>query len=155
MIFLKNNRWRGIMPFRRTKERTETLSIRPRTGEPCPAPYYAWLYPPGYGKAKGSYTEKIRQELWKWMDEKNGGWANPVTFYYRLSRKKVIIVTGYYPFIRHTPGRGFELLISQPYIDGIKCRGLATIYNIKRIIRKQTIAGLLPLPGQEVMNLDA
>jgi len=127
---IKNGRWRGRMPFRMDHNaRPETYVQQGRTGEPSPASrrrrvYNSDLHPAGYGRAEGSFTEKMRNALSEWMKVNYGNTMGPVTFQYRLSRKKVITVTGVYPVIRHWKGmgrgsKGFYLRLYTTSIDGV------------------------------------
>lgn len=123
-LFQSNGRWRGIMPFRMRKP----LESERRTGEPSPT-LTSW-YPEGYGKARGSFTKKMRDALYAWM-EANGFsyYSEPLTFEYRLYRHRNVTVTGLYPYIKHSPSygrgkKGFILQLSVLSIDGVPCRFL-------------------------------
>ena len=126
-INFKEGKWRGTTPPRRLKPAERgLLESKERTGEPFPS-WNSWEQEPGYGKAKGSYTEKLRRSLWDWMDSKGQTYLGNLTFDYRLSRKTVITVVGSYPYIKHNPyvgkgSKGMTLEISVSSINGSPVR---------------------------------
>jgi len=137
------------MPFRRSNH----LNSQRRTGEPSPASIilgYEGFYPPGYGKAEGSYTQQLRLALWKWMDATYGSRLPPLTFDYKLHRKQTITVTGEYPYIKHLPEygngkRGFVLEIRIISINGLAFTGLRRQHFAwNRIIGKERFLALPP-----------
>jgi len=145
-----NGRWRGIMPFRKN---ANLLTLQRRTGEPSPATIihgYEGSYPPGWGMAEGSYTEKMRQVLWSWMEAKYGSYLCPLSFDYKLHRKQTITVTGEYPNIKHLPEygngkRGFVLEIRIISINGLAFTGLRRQHFAwNRIIGKERFLALPP-----------
>lgn len=153
------------MPFRQNRDR-KLLKKKRRTGEPSPAfddlLVYSGLgeFGGGYGKARGSYTEKLRRSLWSWMEETYGNPMHPLTFEYRLYRRKRINVVGTYPFIKHEPAygngkKGFVLILTVESIDGIPYRGLGrrAYFAWDRIIGKEMFLALpegkLSLEGGE------
>jgi len=121
-----NGRWRGIMPFRVHRE---PISSQGRTGEPSPATAYReyldYYEREGNDKAEGSYTEKLREALREWMKVNLGSTLSPLTFEYRLSRHRIVLVTGNGPYISHDPrigsgGRGFTLHLAKVLsMDGV------------------------------------
>lgn len=141
------------MPFRTLHSR-KLLTTQRRTGEPSPAIYqYDW-YPDGHGKASGSYTEKMRQSLWAWMEAKYGSAVYPLTFEYKLYRKRTVTVVGTFPTIRHYPyygkgKKGFILELSVRSIDGIPCRMMLpkrTQFAWDRVVGKDMFLAL-PAPS--------
>lgn len=165
---IKNGRWRGSMPFRRDKNtRPETLEQQGRTGEPSPAPsiqsqgrrdIWGEPLPKGYGMAEGSFTEKLRLALIEWVKNKYGSIYAPITFQYRLSRKKIITVTGNHPFIVHYKdlgrgSKGFFLRVRIISIEGVPPAGFVKYQNLfacNRIIGHETMQLLaLPEPSEQ------
>ncbi len=126
---LINGRWRGIMPFRQAKLDRKHLDSERRTGEPSLSS--VWEYPEGYGKAKGSYKQAMRMALQEWMKAKFGSYSMPLTFEYKLYRKRNIVVTGTFPYIKHIPSygrgkKGFILQMTVQFIDGIPYKGFGS-----------------------------
>ena len=144
------------MPFRQSPDR-KLLDLQRRTGEPSPAirREEIWNYPEDYGKASGSFTQSMRMSLWEWMKEKYGSRLHPLTFEYRLHRKKVITVVGKLPYIKHIPDyghgkKGFVLAINIMSIDGILYRGPGMQHFAwDRIIGKESFLAL-PSPIKQV-----
>jgi hypothetical protein len=104
------------------------LDLQRRTGEPSPSESI-WQYPEGYGKASGSYTEKMRLSLWDWIQDKYGtNWISAtLTFDYKLYRHKIVTVVIRSPKIEHKPSygngkRGFILIGHVLSIDGVQLR---------------------------------
>jgi hypothetical protein len=131
----------------------ELLEQYRRTGEPSLALQYLRLgwgeNDTGWGKAKGSYTELLRSSFFEWLEEKNGGWAAPLTFEYRLSRKKYITVVGVYPYILHDPNygsgkKGFVLRLQVISMDGLPYRGIGRFvwFAWDRIVGKEKMLAL-------------
>ena len=154
---LINGRWRGLMPFRASnRKQRKPLDLERRTGEPSPSTPI-WHYPEGYGKANGSYTEKMRLALREWMNYKYGTQLAPLVFEYKLSRHSIITIIGIMPYIKHAPswGKGKRGLILELYIqsiDGIPTKMLlgnrvTLVWN--RIIGKEKLFAL-PEPKKEV-----
>ncbi|KKM96760.1 hypothetical protein LCGC14_1174970 [marine sediment metagenome] len=162
-----NGRWRGAMPFRRSQTYKECLDHQRRTGEPSPAPahiqdWHAQLIihqewdKRGHGKARGSFTEALRLALRDWVKEKYGSIWNPITFQYKLSRKRIITVRGTAPWIRHNPiwgkgKKGFTLGLTVDSIDGLPYSGFGKYVDFAwdRIIgtmRDEMLA--LPIGGR-------
>jgi hypothetical protein len=114
MIFQANGRWRGTMPFRTGRK---PLSLQRRTGEPSPSFYLT--------KSAGSYTQKMRESFFEWCREHNVGYANPLNFEYRLSRHKIVRVTGIPTYLKHDRdsgggSKGFILYMRVIAIDGVR-----------------------------------
>jgi len=149
------------MPFRQAKAVRKLLENHRRTGEPSPVIFSkVWLElnnlsNQGHGKAKGSFTEKLRKSLRDWQQQKGGTWASQLTFDYKLHRHKIIKVTGYYPYIAHLPAygkgmKGFVLRLSNISIDGIMYKGAGAVYFAwNRIIGREK---LLALPSGETVE---
>ena len=137
---IKNGRWRGNMPFRQDHNtQSETLQRQGRGGEPSPVSAnqkfgpFGEILPEGYGRAKGSFTEKLRRALFEWMKDMYGNTYGPVTFQYRLYRKKTIMVTDTFPCIFHYKNlgrgsKGFFLKVNILSIDGAPPGGIAKYY---------------------------
>ena len=139
------------MPFRSKKHNalTRTLHSQQRTGEPFPPSSNRWGWnfpkPDGYGKAAGSYTYEMRKQLALWMEERLGSWTMPLTFEYKLSRHKKVIVTGSHPYIKHNPGIGFTLMLSHTSIDGLPTKfwfGNRVAFAWNRIVAKERFLSL-------------
>lgn len=133
------------MPFRMDRNsRPETLMQQGRTGEPSPASRRMLGYrSAGYGKAKGSFTEKMRDALREWMEANYGNTLGPITFQYRFSRKKVITVTGMYPVIRHWKdagrgSKGFYLELYVISIDGVVPKSPRNDFALNKILAHST-----------------
>lgn len=150
------------MPFRQAKPVRKLIESHKRTGEPFPVKLLDLLdesAKKGHGKALGSYTESMREALWKWMELNIGSSIGPIMFEYRLSRKKVVTVIGTFPYIKHNPiygrgKRGFALLLHTDSIDGVQYRGWDirhTAYAWDRIIGKEKIYAL-PANLKEIEN---
>lgn len=131
------------MPFRLDKEVRDLLLQQRRTGEPSLAfafPLFADQRSKGRGKAKGSFTEKIRDEFAKWTRGNLITSSVPLTFDYKLSRHKVVTISGNCPYISHNPilgkGRkGFSLRLMILSINGIPYRGMReNSFAVSRII---------------------
>lgn len=113
---ITRGRWRGRMPFRQNKRTwPEPLEQQGRTGEPSPASYrallalWAWfdtVRQQGDGMAEGSFTERARMALWAWMEKNGLNWYNPISFQYRLYRRRTISVTINHARIYHRRIRG-------------------------------------------------
>jgi len=74
------------MPFRSDTSRRKPLTHQRRTGEPSLAKIdYESLFPEGYGKAHGSYTEKVRNLLLKWVKNKSAYLVNSQRLCYSSS----------------------------------------------------------------------
>ncbi len=142
------------MPFRQSSDR-KLLEKQRRTGEPSPAfddyLVYSGLgeFSGGYGKAHGSFTEKLRLSLWTWLKENYGSSLHPLTFEYKLYRRKTIHVVGTYPWVKHLPTygkgkKGFVLDITVESIDGLRYRGLGkrVYFAWDRIIGKERFLAL-------------
>jgi len=144
------------MPFRQAKPDRKHLDLERRTGEPSLSS--VWEYPEGYGKAKDSYTQAMRIALQRWMKAKLGSSSMPLTFEYKLYRKRNILVTGIFPFIKHIPSygsgkKGFILQMTVQSIDGIPYKGFGSRvwFAWDRIIGKEK---MLALPSPK-MKLEA
>ncbi len=119
------------MPFRNRN----LLNYKKRTSEPFPAKILRldkgppkWTYPDGYGKASGSYTEKMRLAFQEWMEKAHGSAFSPLIFQYKLSRHRTVTIVGSYPYIKHLPyygngKRGFVLSLRISSIDGSPFKG--------------------------------
>lgn len=151
-LFEQNGRWRGRMPFRWAKPVRDLLGQKRRTGEPSPALALTMLvfkYDRGHGKAKGSFTEKLRQAFREWQ---KGRAYQPITFEYRLSRKRRVTITGDSAYIKHDPCRGrgykgFTLDIHVMSINGIRYRGPSRQpLALDRVIGRERL-GLLGVGG--------
>ena len=143
------------MPFRTCKGEDSTpkgnvklLDPKRRTGEPSPSSY-GWLYPEGYGKARGSYTEAMRQALWSWMEAHGYVALQPLTFDYKLYRHKTVTVVAGTPYIKHEPGcgrgkKGFVLIAMPLSIDGVRCRTFPQrmCFAWDRIVGRERFLGL-------------
>lgn len=151
---IQNNRVRGCMPFRRSRSERKLLHQDRRTGEPSPAlpiipiSHDEWFEKrdSGYGKASGSYTEKLRIALSDWMKKEYGTEFHDLTFTYKLYRHKIVMITGSHPYIRHDPNwgkglRGFQLVIHIKSIDGVQYRGFQrpAVLAFDRIVARQKI----------------
>ena len=160
---LQNKRWRGRMPFRTNRKiGAETFEHKGRTGEPSPATFIQvwrsiWTFrEAGNGKSRGSFTESLRKTLAVWLKENLGNFRGPVTFQYRLSRKKVILVTMAYPTIYHRKhygegSKGFVLAGRVLSVDGVPPDrwNLRADFALSRIIGQHPIRILaLPAPRQ-------
>lgn len=115
-----------------------------RTSEPSPASSF---YPDGWGKSAGSYTQAMREALYKWMNENLGsGYGVPLTFDYRLSRKRTVTVVAERPFIKHHPGygrRGFVIIFQKVLsIDGVKLSRTCQIFNREFLMSR--VVGNIP-----------
>lgn len=161
---IKNGRWRGSMPFRRDQNtRPETLRRQGRTGEPSPATirqkfsFWGERLPEGYGRAKGSFTENFRRALFEWMKGTCGNPYGPITFQYRLYRRKIITVTGISPQIFHYKklgrgSKGFFIRLKILAIDGAPPAGFAKIQNffaLNKIVGQHPIRQLLALTAPQ------
>lgn len=116
----KDNRWRGQMPFRlnrRYRPSSEPIKQQGRGREPSLAylQYVVKEYWPmldevreqGHGKAVGSFTEKARMALFAWLEAQGlDFWHSPISFQYRMYRRKIVTVTLTRPMIFHRPLRG-------------------------------------------------
>jgi len=142
---IRNGRWRGRMPFRMDhNSRPETYEQQGRTGEPSPASrrrrnFNPAFHPAGYGRAEGSFTERMRDALDEWMKANYGNTMGPITFQYRLSRKKVITVTGMYPVIQHWKemgrgSKGFRLRLYTTSIDGVVPGSPRNVFALNKIV---------------------
>jgi hypothetical protein len=134
---MSKNRWQGRMPFRLCKEVRELLREKRRTGEPSPANNRLELYQfmmklreGSHQKAEGTYTEKLRQGLWEWCSRFGG----IITFEYRLSRHRIITVSGRGPIVYHdwVRGRGSKGMMMD--------LGVISIDGLRPVIRVQTFA---------------
>ena len=137
------------MPFRSKKNNalTKSLHSQQRTGEPFPSVFNSWDFPKpdGYGKAAGSYTYEMRKQLASWMEKNLGSWTSPLTFEYKLSRHKIVTITGSHPYIKHTPGIGFSLLLSSVSIDGTPTKfwpGRLVYFSWNRIQKRDQFLAL-------------
>lgn len=141
-----NDRWRGIMPFRRFHDTgLKHLISKRRTGEPSPV-IFGFECNDGYGKSRGSYTEKMRKTLYAWMQQK--GYAT-LTFDYRLHRHKTITVVVQFPYIKHLPSygrgkKGFVLQATVLSIDGVPYRYFThrVLFAWDRIIAREQFLAL-------------
>lgn len=126
MAFVKNGRWRGRMPSRQSQTVRDLIEQQERTGEPFLAfiRAYSTLADQGRGKAHGSFTERVRDAFYEWK-QAHGGWLVPISFRYKLSRKRTVEVVGCGAYIRHNPlagsgSKGFMLILSDVHsIDGV------------------------------------
>lgn len=145
---IKNGRWRGRIPFRVRPE------LRDRDWREA---YRRFSHHrmAGHGRAEGSYTEEIRKALVQWMKEKIGSGLEPVTFQYRLYRRKIVTVTVAYPTIFHHPehgngSKGFVLAARVLSVDGAPLtrlgRMLVREFAMNRIVGRESIKELLSLP---------
>jgi len=149
------------MPFRSSLIVRKQLDQLRRTGEPSPAKVSEYLdlidreKAKGFHMAEGSFTETMRKELWRWMKTNYGSSLHPLTFEYKLSRKKKVVIVGERPFIRHTPlygkgVRGFLLVITILSVDGVPYVGMRrTTLAWSRIIGKERFLSL-PSSSMEV-----
>ncbi len=134
------------MPFRHW----DLCNLQRRTGEPSPATplerYQGYFKDVGWGKAKGSYTEAMRKAFDKWRDENLGSPYSPITFQYRLSRKKIITVNAQGIYIKHYPGygkRGFVLVVTSVLsIDGVPLGSGGSFINKEFLMSR--IMGSIP-----------
>lgn len=101
------------MPFRMSQKlRAEPLEQQGRGGEPSLARFRQMLDimrandASGRGKSAGSFTEGIREAMEAWLKARGLSWHSQITFEYRLSRHKRIMVTMRQARIYHRPMRG-------------------------------------------------
>jgi hypothetical protein len=105
------------MPFRQNRRLwpgwPEPLDQQGRGGEPSLAfivhelwPALDRLHVQGYGRAEGSFTERVRYALRDWRREHGLAWHDPISFVYRLHRHRTISVTLTHPQIYHRRLRG-------------------------------------------------
>jgi hypothetical protein len=151
-IFIAGGKWRGVMPFRLSDEYRNLLKQHKRTGEPFPV-YQAVgeIRDQAHGKAHRSFTEKMRNALYDWVEANTGFRHGQISFDYRLYRHKIIHVIGDWPLLRHDPlhGKGyagFILEVRVGSIDGLPYKGLdrrSVSFAWNRIIGREKLL-LLP-----------
>ena len=113
------------MPFQWSLPIRKLLKQQRRTGEPSPAYHFMFTErDKGRGKAHGSYTETMREALFQWRKDRGDVFGASITFQYRLSRKRIVTITGRYPYLYHDPligtgKQGFVLRLRIMSIDGL------------------------------------
>lgn len=155
---IEHGRWRGQMPFRLNRtSRPEPLEQQGRGGEPSRASLRYWLdwledmRRRAAGKAAGSFTEHARHELAAWMKQKGlDPWHSPVSFQYRLYRRRTVLVTItrpriYHRRIRGDGSKGFVLEGLVQSIDGLSpaCRNQFSEFALNRVIGQHPIRLLM------------
>jgi len=149
-LALVNERWRGIIPSRQNRSVRLLSEQRRRTGEPSLSAIIDSRTKQeiaGHGLSYGSYTEKMRSALLEWITDKFGSPYVPITFEYRLSRKKTIMVTAKVLFLYHDPNigngkRGFFIRVRVLSIDGILCDRVFGDFAWNRLIGHEKILQL-------------
>lgn len=120
----------------------EPLEKQGRGGEPSLASLL-WLsdklHEEGRGRAAGSFTEEVRNELRDWLKAKGLVWPFTITFEYRLYRHRIITVMMQYPAIFHyrlmgDGSKGFMLVGKVLSIDGARPRGCRDAFAMTRIV---------------------
>ena len=150
------------MPFRLNRTtRPEPLEQQGRGGEPSLAIFVAQmdrankLHEEGRGKAAGSFTEHLRREFVAWRKAKGWSWRTPLTFEYRLHRRRTVMVVLDMPHIRHNKlvgdgSKGFMLEGNILAIDGVQPEAYLRRYGfaLTRIVgrfRQELLALAAPL----------
>jgi hypothetical protein len=152
------------MPFRLIKElRPEPLEQQGRGREPSPAltMQNRWAYVleywkrqndfdvTGHGCSAGSYAVAMRQAFADWRKDKGIRYDDPITFEYRLSRRKIVTIAMINPRIMHKRKRGngrkgFVLEGQILSIDGVRPTGRWQELALNRVVQ---VAELFPQLG--------
>jgi len=145
------------MPFRQIKSVRELLDQYRRGGESSFSALYYGLHSlreQGHSRADGSFTERLRNALFDWLDHNYGTRFATVIFDYRLSRKRTVTVTARGLYLRHDPlcgkgSRGFVLDAEILSIDGTPYKGPRGMFSWNRIIGREKLL-LITEGGRDV-----
>lgn len=133
------------------------LDQQGRGGEPSLAvrlkaswDYYTRLREESRGKAEGSFTQAVRSEFHAWMRRNGLDWHSQITFEYKWSRHRIVLVVMDMPYIIHDKlagdgSKGFLLLGNVLSIDGAQPaswqrRGVFAMTRIQGRFRRELYA---------------